>query len=265
MMIGMLIRSQSDTDRRREAGELSEWAVRAYAELCDKVADEAFPCTFGTTALKQGEILFAFIEATEEPAVIDELVGALTEYAEFVASQSIVRASMQPLAILMLPPPAWGTVEAYYDNSWRLLAAVHERDPAPWPARVPADPDSPDWSFCFGGVPLFINFKTPRHRRRRSRRTAHCYLWLVQARDGFDVVAGDTVQGRHARHIIRDKLEAYDRVPTYPALGHYGAPENREWKQYFVPETNEPLGEECPFRAVRRKRIEKPLIGADSA
>jgi FPC/CPF motif-containing protein YcgG len=70
---------------------------------------------------------------------------------------------------------------------------------------------------------------------------------LVQSRDGFDVVAGNTAMGRNARRIIREKLEAYDRVPIYPALGHYGAPENREWKQYFVPETNEPMSKRCPF------------------
>ncbi len=82
---------------------------------------------------------------------------------------------------------------------------------------------------------------------RRSRRMRLSYLWLVQARDGFDMIAGDTDRGRKARRLIREKLASYDGLPIYPELGHYGRPDNREWKQYFVPETNELITTACPF------------------
>jgi len=152
----------------------------------------------------------------------------------------------------MLPPARWQSLEDYYHNSWRLLTAVGRRDPRPWPARIPAAPDSPGWSFCFGGVPFFINFKTPYHERRRSRCMHLSYLWLVQAREGFDSIAGDTDRGRKARGLIRQKLASYDGLPIYPELGHYGHPDNREWKQYFVPETNECITTACPFSPGKR-------------
>ena len=233
-----MIRTQAEVDRLARERALPDWAIDSYLELRDKVADEAFPCTFGTTALQAGEILFTFVEADERDerdALVRELSDVLTEYARFIGGEGIVRASMQPLAVLMPAPASCETNEDYFHHGWGLLRAVHRLDREPWPERIPTDPDTPDWSFCFGGVPLFVNFKTPCHRRRRSRRLASAYLWLMQARDGFDVVAGDTPQGRNARRIIREKLEAYDDVPVYAELAYYGDLRNREWKQYFVP------------------------------
>ena len=242
-----MIQSQLEVDKRITDGHLTAWCAKAYLELCKKVSDEAFPCTFGTIALKKRQMVLAFIESTEDATVLDGLVRALTEYAAFIETEPLVSASMHPLAILMPPPARWQSIEDYYHNSWRLLTAVRRRDPRPWPARIPAEPDSPGWCFCFGGVPFFINFKTPYHEHRRSRRMRLSYLWLVQARDGFDMIAGDTDRGRKARRLIREKLASYDGLPIYPELGHYGRPDNREWKQYFVPETNELITTACPF------------------
>lgn len=246
-----MIQPQFEVEQLLADGQLNAWRAAAFVELRDKVADEAFPCTFGTAALRKGDLLFAFVEDVAEAEVVTGLVAALKEYADFVRRHSVVKASMMPLAIFMPVPSNWRTIEDYFHHSWRLLQAVHERDPQPWPERLARDPDDPRWSFCFAGVPFFVNFKTPLHRARRSRRTQHSYLWLVQARDGFDMVAGDTPQGRNARRIIREKLAVYDEAPVYPELAYYGDAANREWKQYFVPETNEPVAAKCPFHNVR--------------
>ena len=246
-----MIQPQFEVEQLLAEGKLTGWRAAAFVELRDKVADDAFPCTFGTTALRKGYLLFAFVEGVAEAEGVIGLAAALKEYAGFVRRYSIVQASMMPLAVFMPAPSNWRTLEDYFHNSSRLLQKVHERDSQPWPERLARDPDDPRWSFCFDGVPFFVNFKTPLHRARRSRRTQHSYLWLVQVRDGFDVVAGDTPQGRNARRIIREKLAAYDEVPVYPELAHYGDTANREWKQYFVPETNEPIAARCPFHNVR--------------
>ena len=242
-----MIKPQSEVDVQVEMGQLKGWSVEAYGELLSKVADESFPCTFGTLAAKKKQIFVAFIESTNPGVVTNRLVETLTEFVQFIRPLSLVEASMRPLVILLSPPPTWRTIEDYYHHSWRLVAEVIRRDPDPWPDRVPSDPESPDWSFCFGGVPFFINFKTPYHQRRRSRRSLRAYTWLVQAREGFDLIAGDTVQGRAARRVIRKKLLSYDGMPIFPALNHYGRPENLEWKQYFVPEANDPITDRCPL------------------
>jgi FPC/CPF motif-containing protein YcgG len=244
-----LVLSLADVERRRDRGELSAWAETAYSELTAKVRDDAFPCTFGTVALRKGDLLLAFVETSETESVRQRVHDCLIEYTDRVRVLDPVAASLLPLAILVTPPEGIATIPEYFTYGWSLLQWLHGRDPRPWPARVPRDPDDPAWSFCFAGVPLFVNFKTPAHHARRSRRMGTAYLLLIQARDGFDVVAGDTPQGRRARDIIRRKLSEYDPIAPYPALGHYGTAANREWKQYFVPDDNEPAAAQCPFHA----------------
>jgi FPC/CPF motif-containing protein YcgG len=234
-------------EQLRTRHALSPWAESAYAELVAKVADPAFPCTFGTVALRKGDILTAFIE-TQDPATLrDDLRERFAEYTARMRTLDPVTASLHPLAIFLPPPSDVHTIGEYFAFGWSLLQWLHDHDPAPWPDRIPRDPDDPAWSYCFGGIPLFVNFKTPAHALRRSRRMATAYLLLVQTRDGFDVVAGDTPQGRRARNIIRQKLAAYDPLPPYPELAHFGTATNREWKQYFVPDDNRPPATRCPF------------------
>jgi uncharacterized protein len=228
-----------------EAAELPAWARAAYEEIRDKVLDESFPCTFGTIAQRRGEIVYAFLSP-------HELHEALIAYTDFLRPLEPVQASLTPFAAVM-PPLENFTEQQYFDYGWSLLQQLHNADPHPWPARIPKDPDDPAWSYCFGGLPLFVNFKTPAHANRRSRRTGHSFTLLFQSRDGFDVVAGDSPQGRRARELIRRKLAAYDAVPVYPELAHYATAENREWRQYFVPEANAPLARQCPFRVTSQR------------
>jgi FPC/CPF motif-containing protein YcgG len=226
---------------------LSPWAEMAYHELVTKVEDPAFPCTFGTVALRKGDLLSTFVEARDPAGLRQGLYQCFVEYTDRMRALDPVAASLHPLAIFLPPPTNVRTITKYFEFGWLLLQWLHEHDPAPWPERVPRDPDDPAWSYCFGGIPLFVNFKTPAHRERRSRRMASAYLLLVQTRDGFDIVAGDTPQGRRARTLIRQKLSGYDPIPPYPELAHFGTTSNREWKQYFVPDDNRPVAEHCPF------------------
>ena len=243
---GVLWRA-SQIETRLQAGMLPEWQQAAFLELRDKVRDEDFPCTFGTLAEKHGDILFSFVGSTGLDPLVAAAGAALTEYTEMLRQMDPVRGSMVPLAILAPPPSRSLTLDAYFELSWKVLNRLHQRDPAEWPRRVPPDPESPSWSFCFGGIPLFVNFKTPAHKARRSRRMKTAFVLLVQARDGFDILAGNTVKGRRARSIIREKLAAYDGMAPHPALEHYNTPANREWQQYFLPDDNLARARKCPF------------------
>jgi uncharacterized protein len=242
------ILTMADVERHRLAGALSEWAQSAFAELATKVRDEAFPCTFGTVAVRHGDLLVAFIETTDLDALRQRLRDRLIDYTDRLRPLNPVAASLLPLAIFLTPPAHLRTINDYFTYGWSLLQWLHARDPRPWPARVARDPDDPAWSFCFAGIPLFVNFKTPAHHTRRSRRMRGAYLLLIQTRDGFDAIAGNTPRGRRARDLIRRKLAAYDPIEPYPELAHYGTADNREWRQYFVPDDNAPLAARCPFR-----------------
>ena len=229
------------------AGGLSVWAERCFRELIAKVDADDFPCTFGTVALRRGDVLFSFIESADFAHQAELVASGLQDFTARVQALGVVQASMLPYAVFLLPPEGAGSLEDFFQIGWQLLARVHRLDGDLWPTRIPSDPDDPGWSFCFGGVPLFVNFKTPLHRARRSRRMDNAFLLLFQARDGFDVVAGDSPQGRRARAIIRSKLAEYDEVPIWPALGYHGRPENRDWKEYFVPDSNDEIATRCPF------------------
>jgi FPC/CPF motif-containing protein YcgG len=242
-----LLLTPAGVETLRGQHALSPWADMAYGELVAKVEDPAFPCTFGTVAVRKGDLLAAFVEAQDPAGLRQGLHQCFVEYTDHMRALDPVAASLHPLAIFLPPPTNVRTIAEYFEFGWSLLQWLHEHDPAPWPERVPRDPDDPAWSYCFGGIPLFVNFKTPAHHVRRSRRMAGAYLLLVQTRDGFDVVAGDTPQGRRARALIRQKLSAYDPMPPYPELAHFGTTSNREWKQYFVPDDNRAVAERCPF------------------
>jgi FPC/CPF motif-containing protein YcgG len=226
---------------------LPGWVGQAYMEFREKLLDPAFPCTFGTVAQRRGEIRFAFVTPldamAEHPAVRD----ALIEFTDLIRPLDSVTASLRPFAVFLPAGPELATVHDYFIRGWALLRFLHENDPVPRPKRVPLDPDDPRWSFCFAGLPLFVTFKTPAHLQRRSRRMAGAFLVLFQARDGFDILAGDSEHGRNVRAAIRRRLAAYDDVPVSSALDHYGVSGNREWSQYFAPEDSKPLAVRCPF------------------
>jgi FPC/CPF motif-containing protein YcgG len=233
-------------DRLLESGVWPGWGREAYLEFRTKVLDPAFPCTFGTVAMRRGDLMFALLTPADDHDERRLVREVLVEYTTELRGLDAQAASMRPLVVLM--PTLPGTSQrAYFDRGWRLLEWLARHDTHGWPARVPTDPEDPAWTFCFGDMPLFVNFKTPAHERR-SRQTRCSYALLFQARDGFDHVAGNTEAGRRARTIIRRKLEAFDGMSVHHALAHYGTLENREWKQYFLADGSAGLIERCPWR-----------------
>jgi FPC/CPF motif-containing protein YcgG len=54
------------------------------------------------------------------------------------------------------------------------------------------------------------------------------------------------------RRSIHRRMRAYDGFDVHPDIGIYGSPENREWKQYVLPDDNSPTPGTCPLHARRR-------------
>jgi FPC/CPF motif-containing protein YcgG len=177
---------------------------------------------------------------------VDRVARILAAYTQRLRGLDPVSASLHPLVLFLESPPG-ARERDHFDRGWTLLGELARIDQEPWPPGVSRDPEDPSWSFCFGGVPLFVTFKTPAHRTRQSRRLGAAVLMLFQARVGFDSLAGDTPRGRRARARIRRKLEVYDGRTPSAALAHYGTPANREWKQYFIPDGDAPLVDACPW------------------
>jgi N-omega-hydroxy-L-arginine synthase len=242
------LRSVAELEDLLASGEWTDWGRDAYEEFRSKVLRPDFPCTFGTVAMRRGDACFALLTPRNEAEERRQIRRALRAYTALLRTLDARAASMRPLVVLM-PPLSEFTDRDYFDRGWRLLNWLAQHDEFMWPPRVPRDPEHPQWSFCFGGLPLFVTFKTPAHVRRRSRHSHASYCLLFQARDGFDLVAGPTPSGRRARATIRRKLETFDGIPAHRALAHYGTAGNREWRQYFLAEPDSGVPTKCPWRS----------------
>ncbi|MEO3781513.1 YqcI/YcgG family protein [Micromonospora sp. B11E3] len=138
------------------------------------------------------------------------------------------------------------TVEDYHAFGWWILSELHDIDPAPWPEQVAKDPNSPGWSMCFNGMPLFCNMSSPAHRTRRSRNLGAHFMLVINPRERFDIFAGDTPSGRNVRANIRDRIDRYDGTPHSQHLSSYGSGA-LEWLQYSLAENDAERTDRCPF------------------
>jgi len=225
-------------------GDLPEWSRPHFTELVDTLlsGEKPFPCTFAVAGARKNTLRFAFVEALDDPSawapLVDILVTYLKGYRELSRNTSLI--------VMFRTEDTGQTLEQYHRRFWSILQYLHEQDPEPWPAELPADPDDPMWEFCFGGTPIFVVCNTPAHRARLSRNGSN-FLITFQPRWVFEHIGPDTNQGMAARKAIRRRLLAFDNMPPARHLGDYGNPDNREYEQYFLPDTNDSEVPRCPF------------------
>lgn len=241
-----------DLERATLERRLSTWRFEAWQTFRDIIHDPGFPCFFAPTADKKETLRFVFLDETDASNVADLQAGLkvyLDEVRE-VERRSVAEAAYLLLIVFVRNPP--GTeLDDEHRTGWKLINQLHRHDPAAWPDHVEPDPQSPAWSFCWDGVPLFVNISAAGHQRRRSRHLGRHLTLVIQPRDAFDTIAGDNPKGRALREQIRDRIEPYDGQPASPLLGTYGRPECLEWVQYALPEDNglssSPALSGCPF------------------
>lgn len=226
---------------------LATWAREAYDTFKAKVTDPGFPCTFGIAAQQRGTLLYAFARSLQAEADRLHIQAMIREYLDRLAGLGKEESSFILLVLFVDPRSLPPELEVHHEAVWDLLQFLHEADPSPWVPGVSTDPEDPLWSFCLAGSPLFVNISSPAHRRRRSRNLGSALTLVIQLREGFDLVAPDTPTGRRVRGMIRERIEAFDEVPIYEELGYYKDLRNREWKQYGIPDGDQPQRARCPF------------------
>ena len=94
---------------------------------------------------------------------------------------------------------------------------------------------------------MFIVGRAPFYTDRKSRYTSYGLEMTIQPRRTLDDISGDTMEGKRARSVIRDRLKDYDDTAPHPDIGDYSDPETREWEQYLLPTSNEESLDEFPF------------------
>ena len=217
-----------------------------------------FPCLFAQHASRTKRLVFSFVDDLSKASFMKS-ASDLAEYLERAASWDGSPATAEPLVMVFHPKHAAApSVAGYHQIAWSVLQFWHDVDPAPWPDTVTNDPHVPYWTMCFAGVQIFVNISNPAHHQRRSRNLGPALTLVINPRERFDMVAGDTPSGRKIRQKIRERIEAYDGLTHSPTLGSYEAGEI-EWWQYGLMESNEPRTDRCPFKA----RTGSTLDGAE--
>lgn len=251
-------RSTTLTAQQEAATFGTGWRARAFRDVESRLTDRGFPCVFSRNAFRKGLLLFSFAEGAG-PDAIARLGVELADYVELSRNWNGLLDTAYPLLIVFSPAAvSAGSVAEYQAFGWEVLQKLHHVDPAPWPENVGTDPGESSWSMCFNGMPLFVNMSSPAHEVRRSRNLGVHFVLVINPRERFDVVAGDTPSGRNVRDNIRARIDRYDGVPRARQLGPYGVA-GLEWWQYGLPEDDIDRTDACPF-SFREAETARPRV-----
>lgn len=225
---------------------VAEWKLTAFRNLQQRLEHEFFPCPFAKKSARQNSQWFAFVSAPDARG-LRELRSSLLEYLRITETAGRTRRLLMPFVTIFHPAHSGESLKESHSIGWRTLQFLHDNDPHDWPSDVPRDPEHYLWSFCFRGVQLFVNFSAPWHQRHRSRNLGSSLALVINPRKNFDIVAGNTPEGRQIRQRIRERAERYDQCPVAKAVGNYGDDASREWRQYALPDGDEPGADHCPL------------------
>jgi uncharacterized protein len=244
--------SVADLEARRSmVGDVStvrDWKWTAYEHTRLHATKPDFPCFFAAKAFEAEAPIFLFSDSIRAKVSRAAIARSLREYLSIVTARTGWEAASSVLFVVFKPHHPIRSLGTYQSAVWQLLRHLHLHDPGDWPIDTPTDLDDPDWSFCFGGIPIFVNISCPANHLRRSRNLGDSLNLVMQPRVAFDEIAGNTPAGLQVRKRIRTRIQTYDLIGPSPALGAYGDPANREWAQYGLDETNKPIPTKCPYQ-----------------
>ena len=209
-----------------------------------------FPCVYGVAGLRSDQLRFAFVDGVDGPSVAPILRTYLS------GARSIGR--MTSLVVFGRPGPVQ-SIETYRKRFWSLLDDLERLDDTARPADIPAEMDTEAWEFCFAGEPIFVVCNSPAHVLRQSRRSSS-FMVTFQPRWVFEgITDSDDPAALKALATVRSRLAAYDAIETSPFLAKYGDPGSREFRQYFIDDTNDAPA--CPFHSLGSGRRDSQQEG----
>ena len=220
------------------------WKTEAYEQYQTRLHTSYYPCFFGQTAEARGEMLYTFVDAHH----LDDMVDSMRTFVHLIGTAGYERSS---LAAFFKPDSSVHDHAAFVKRFWQILQYLHEHDRSPVTERTP---DDPLWEFSFECCEMFVVGASPTYRLRRSRNLGPGIALIFQPRTLFIDPATSQPIAPAVRQRIHKRMLAYDGMSVHPDIGFYGDSANREWKQYALPDDNEPERGTCPFHA-RLERV----------
>lgn len=220
--------------------DLPEWLLREYQTFENTVTDKTFPCYFGMSGQKRGELRYAYI--TQEDW--SNLPAALEA---FLALFEDPKHKRHGLFVFVEPFEEEGQLDDYRAQFWEILQYLHDVDDVEWPEDKPRDPEHYLWDFIFQGEPIFAFGNTPAYKQRKTRDLGNAMVIGFQPRKIFEGLTGTEKGGIMSREKVRERVEKWDGLPKHPDISHFGDPTHNEWKQFFSGDDCEPIQGKCPF------------------
>lgn len=244
MQCGVLY-TQHELISTRSNLALDDWRMRFFNQFRENLNKLDFPCLFGRKAYQLGQCKILFVGSKGEKLVIEHLLQGFLQYTEFVKNTNIEERLLYPMIVFVQFQNVQLSKQHAY--AWEILQILHENDPNCWPETIPSDPESPNWSFCFNGIELFINISAPSHLLMKSRNLAESIVLVVNPRENFDKVANvKELSGQKIRQKIRDRVCKYNQGFMPETL------DSLEWKQYQLFEPNGLKLKQCPIQIKKK-------------
>lgn len=217
--------------RQRPTDEVMEEEFSAF------VADERFPCLAGKGTVHRGDHTLRVYDTLGSH---DSAAALARDLTIFVQSGPADGAGLRAFVALFRGPDMADEL-AFERRLWRQLRRLHALDgpPTAWDPTVSDDPESPEFSFSFGGRALFVVGMHP-----ASSRLARRFRWpalVFNPRAQFERLRAEGKFER-LRTLVRERDVALQGTPN-PTLADFG--ERSEARQYSGRAT-EPEWR-CPF------------------
>jgi uncharacterized protein len=216
------------------------WVIEEYNTFRRTVTNQTFPCYFGMSAEKKGELRYSFITHDDWSG----LPKTIEAFIKLFEAPKLVR---HGLFVFVEPEKEEQSITYYREYFWNILKYLHENDHQPWPEKIPQDPDHHLWTFSFANEPFFVFGNAPAYKQRKTRDLGNSLVLGFQPRRIFEGLEGTSKGGMMSREKVRERVERWDQLPKHPNISHYGDPDHREWKQYFIGDDVKPIEGKCPF------------------
>jgi FPC/CPF motif-containing protein YcgG len=233
---------QNWTGRVLDQGRLGipvndRWKLEAYEQYKARLRAPEYPCFFGQGGEARGEMLYTFVAKSG----LNEFVTNMQQFVSLIDAPPHERSS---LVAFFEPDPSIADHPSFVARFWQILQFLHEHDRDPVTDRTP---DHPLWEFAFERCEMFVVGASPTYQRRRSRNLGPGAVLVFQPRSLFLDPATSQPIAASVRQRIHRRTLAYDGIAIHPDIGFYGSMGNREWKQYALPDDNQPESGACPF------------------